>query len=286
MNFCPLNLGLILFLGICWSGTLSRTVGADDNSVRYKKCRVRRLVEMLHDGENKRIRSGAAYSLKSFRCAETQEALLNALKDPDESVRIAALSSLAEVGDRAVLSILRTVDDSNHVVREQLQRTIVLLEERFPENRSDIRWKNVKGVIELGVLRDGTGHEHTELLTKYLSRHLRLKKGIIVAEPPLTLDKMKEVIARSKAKPLLITGVLSQLRKRTVAGEIYWDAAVSITVIGFPGVSIRALLNNKATISREAHHYSEYHDEIMAERVVEEVMRSVANDIAKKLKEI
>ena len=285
MNSCPLNFCLILFLGICWSGMLSRTVGADDDSARYKR-RARQLVAMLHDGENKRIRSGAAYSLKSFRCTETQEALLNALRDPEESVRIAALSSLAEVGDRAVLSILRTVEDSNHVVREQLQRTIVLLEERFPENRSRIRWENVKGVIELGVLRDGTGHQHTALLAKYLSRHLRLKKGIVVAEPPLTLDKMKEVVARYKAKPLLITGVLSQLRKRTVAGEIYWDAAVSIAVIDFTGKSIRAILNNTATISREVHSYSEYHDEIMAKQVVEEVMRTVANDIARKLKEI
>lgn len=285
MNCCALKFGLILFLGIFWSGTLSRAVGAEDESGWYR-CRVNRLIGMLRDGENKRIRSGAAYSLKKFRCAESQEALLNALMDPEESVRIAALSSLAEVADRGVLPILKASDDPNHVVREQMKRTIVLLEERFPQTRARIQWENVDGVIELSVLRDGTGHEYSQLLTKYLSRHLRLKKGIVVTDPPLTLDKLKKVIARCKAKPLLITGVLSQLKKRTVAGKIYWDAAVSITVIDFPGKSIRALLTNKATISREANHYSEYHDEIMAERAVEEVMRSVANDIARKLKDI
>lgn len=281
------SVGIVVLFLVCtspiWARPLEATHTVDNPGYQ---CRVEKLVDMLLANKSPETRIEAAYSLKNFSSPSVQEALLTALLDPEESVRIAALSSLAVVGDKSILPTLRAMADENEVVKEQLRRTIVLLEERFPESRLPVEWQTVRGVVEIRGLRDGTGNDYSVLLNKFLTRHLRLQTNFVVAEPPAGLDRLTQVFKHCHAKPLMVTGVLHELSKRKYRGGMFWDAAVSITVLDFPGKSIRALLTNTVSVGRASRHYRRHQDRLMEERAMEEVMRAVASDISRRLDEL
>ncbi len=250
---------------------------------------IERLTELLLGAKSHRVRTQAAYSLANHPSAETQDALLHAMMDPHEAVRTAALSSLAKVGDRSAIAILRSSEDSNHVVRDQLRRTLVYLEERYPDARVPIKWKTIKSVIEIGVLTDRSGSGRRNIrddLRKYFARHLRTKEGMAVTDNGSGLAALKSAIKRHRIKPLHMTGNLVSLLKRRSGSDVIWEAVVSVTVLDYPGKSIRALLNNRAELRRPVRVYRPEQDRVMQDRAIEEAIRAATEDLVAQLKNI
>jgi HEAT repeats len=250
---------------------------------------VEKLTAMLLDSRNHRVRAEAAYSLGKFPGEETNDALLNAMMDDNEGVRVAALSSLAKVGNAETIAVLRSTRDKNHVVRDQLHRTVVLLEERYPHARQPVDWKQVTGAIEIGALKDNTNSNDQRRmlgLRKYLTRHIRLQLGLAVAPPPEGLDKIKRVLKKNKIKPIFITVTLTSLEKSRSGGDVVWEARISTTVLNYPQKAIRAMIGNRAAIRRPLKLYRSNHDLSMQNRAIEEASRAAAENLAKKISEI
>jgi hypothetical protein len=259
------------------------------SQVRAEPPQVPRLVELLLNAEGYRVRTQAAYSLGAFTGPDVQDALLSALMDPHEAVRVAALVSLAKAGDASVISLLRGSDDPNAVVKEQLRHTLVLLEERFPETRVPLDWTRVSTIIEAAGLRDESSCGRSELpdvFQRLLARQLRMQDRLAVAEAPRGLDQMGDVISRNKLRALFVTGAVSQMAKRKSGADVVWDVSVSLTVMSHPGKSIRAMVTGKASVSRAARTYTTEEDDSMQDRALEDAIRSAVESLAAKIREI
>ncbi len=263
---CFLTLGLVV---------LSFFAHADSN--------VGRLVDLLLDSKSHRVRTEAAYSLGNLNCANAREALLHALMDPHEAVRTAALSSIAKIGDRSTVGALRGFQDKNHVVRDQLHRTLIYLEERFPGTRRPVNWRKIRSVIEIGSVADRSRIGRKGLssdLEKYLTRHFRMHPGIAVEKGNGSLDRLSDIIKRHRIKPLIVTGNLVSLSKRNAVKEVIWEAALSVTVLDYPDRSICAMINNSAQVHRPERIYEENQDHSMQDRAIEEAIRAAADNLA------
>jgi hypothetical protein len=262
---------------------------ATASQVRAEPPQVPRLVDMLLNAEGYRVRTQAAYSLGAFIGPEVQDALLSALMDPHEAVRVAALVSLSKMGDASVISLLRGSDDPNPVVKEQLRHTIVLLEERFPDTRVPLDWTHISTVVEAVGLRDDSGSGRSDVpavFGRVLTRQLRMQERLAVAEAPRGLDQIGDVISRYKLHPLFITGAVTQMAKRTSGGDVIWDVTVSLTIMSHPGKSIRAMVTGKASVSHAARSHVPDDDYGMQDRAIEDAVRSAVESLAAKIREI
>ncbi len=243
-----------------------------------------KLAKILLDDENYRARAQAAYSLRDYPGPETEEALLFALADVNEAVRLGALSSLAKVGGLTALADIRLLDEENHVVRDQLHRTIVALEEKFPEARAPVEWSKVDGAVEMLAFTsvvDGQGNLAGEL-RKYLARHLRMQSGLAVVQ---SLDKVMVAKNQISFKPLFITGSLLSLRKSTEGNEVLFEAVVSIAVLDYPGKTIRFVLTNRASIRRPAKQANNKQSSVLRSSVLERAMSAIAEELRGRLED-
>lgn len=248
-----------------------------------------KLVDILLGSNSHRVRTQAAYSLGEYPGKRSQEALLHALLDDNGGVRAAALTSLAKIGDRSIIPALKSTRDNNKVVQDQLHRTIVLLEEKYPEARTPVKWNHVKSLVEISSLRDRSKSGRKGLtaeLQKYMARHFRLQNGFAVADGKRGFLSLDKVIRRYQIKPFYVMGSLVSLKKKSTAGDVVWEAAVSLSVLDHPGHSIKAVVQNRAEVRRPASDYRKEHDTAMQNMAVEEAIRSAAEGIAKRVGEI
>lgn len=246
------------------------------------------LVSLLLDSPNHRTRTQAAYSLGNFTSPEAREALLNALIDPHEAVRVAALSSLAKVGDRSTVAELRGCREENRVVRDQLRRTLVLLEERFPETRQPVDVRTVKTVVEIEGIMDRTGGPESRvlLLRRFMSRHLRMQEGMALAEPPVGIGGIVKDIERRNVKAVVVTASLSSLAESRIGSDVVWRAELSIAVLDYPGRAIRAMIRNHAEVRRPASVYRPDQSESMQSKAIESATAAAVDDLILRLGEI
>ncbi|MCP4677156.1 MAG: HEAT repeat domain-containing protein [Deltaproteobacteria bacterium] len=250
---------------------------------------VDRLVDLLLGSKSHRVRTEAAYSLGNLNSTDSRDALLHALMDPHEAVRTAALSSLAKIGDRSAVTVLRDLKDKNHVVRDQLHRTLIYLEERFPDMRRPVNWRKIRSVIEIGSIADRSRIGRKGLsndLKKYLARHFRMHREIAVEKGNGSLDRLSGIIKRHRIKPLIVTGNLVSLSKRSAGKEVIWEAALSVTVLDYPERSIRAMINNSAEVHRPERIYKKNQDYSMQDRAIEEAIRAATDNLATQIKKI
>ena len=251
--------------------------------------KVDRLIELLRSSRNYRVRVQAAYSLAEFPSNRVRRAIAFALTDPHEAVRIAALVSLTEVGDASSIQALREFVEENKVVREQARKTLVLLEERFPNARLPVDWKNVKGIIEIGGFSDKSGSDRRGLdkvVYKYLKRHIRMQEGLAVADSPGGLADFDELIRRYRIKPFYVTPTVTSMSKRMQGEEVVWEVAISITVLDHPGKSIRAVMSSSASSTLPAEIYTAFQNRPMQEMAFEDAFRDVIESFTKKVTDI
>jgi HEAT repeats len=243
------------------------------------------LARQLLESKSHRMRARAAYSLEKFPGPKTQDLLFNALMDGDESVRLATLSSLAKVGDSQAIEVLRSTTDENHVVREELRRTLVVLEDKFPQVRASVKWNEVSGVIQIGTMYGKTGHfgELTTELRRYLALHIRLQKGLAVVE---SLKEKNRTIKKNSIKPLMVTGNLKSLTRKRRGNSIDFEATVSIVVLDYPGKSIRSLITQAATVRRPLNVYQANQDVELCSQVIQKAMKAVAMDLNRNLADL
>lgn len=248
-----------------------------------------KLVELLMNSKSHRERIEAAHRLGKYPGKRSQDALLYALRDDDEGVRAAAVTSLSKMGDSSTIPALKSIRDDNQVVQDLLHRAIVLLEEKYPEARTPVEWNQVKSLVEISSLQDRSRSGRSGLnaeLRKYMARHFRLQNGFAVTEGKRGFLSLNKVIRRYQIKPFYVMGSLVSLKKKSAGGNVVWEAAVSLSVLDHPGRTVRAVVQNRAEVRRPASEYRREHDTAMQNMAVEEAIRAAAEGIAKRAGEI
>ncbi|MCP4605015.1 MAG: HEAT repeat domain-containing protein [Proteobacteria bacterium] len=287
MNLSATNLKLKIPIYVLFFSTLIFSPSLRSDSKTDSK--TGHLVNLLLSEKSHRVRTQAAFSLANYPCAKSQDALLYALMDPHEAVRAATLSSLAKIGDHSVVPILRSFNESNYVVKDQLRRTIVYLEERFPKVRQPVSWNEVTSAIEIGSISDRSGSRREGLIAdirNYLARYFRMQAGFAVAELPNGLTGLGRIIKKNDIKALYVTGNLISLKKSRSGNEVVWEAVVSVAILDYQDKSMRATLNNRAEIHRPLRYYQPEHDQTMQDMAIEEAIKTVAVDLALQLSKL
>ncbi len=244
-----------------------------------------RLARVVLEAGNHRLRARAAYSLEDYTGTAVREALHYALTDEHDEVRLAAISSLAKVGDPETITILRALQEKNHVLRNELHRAIVLLEEKYPEARAPIDWTKIVGVVEIVSLASAVDGR-TSLVVEFrdhLTRHIRMQRGLAVVD---SLDEIGGAPKRDSITPLAITGNLLALTETVTGDEIVFEAVVSVAVLSYPGKSIRFVLTNRATVRRPLKPSGMKQDPAPVSQVLDRAMMAIAEELKRRLADI
>ncbi len=262
----------ISFGGAAWSGPKSKSP--------------KEQIKTLLEDKRYQQRMRAAYELAKFKGTEVQSTLLRALDDPHEGVRAAVLKTLAKVGDASVIGVLKKRRDANHVVRQEMQRTIVLLEERFPRARAKVDWGTVKGVIEIGALTNKSAIKRSTLLPRLrtlLEQAIRMQPDLAAADNKNGLKALEKEIAEHNLKPLVLMVNIKSLNKRLTGAETVWETDISITVFDHPDRWIKATLRNSGSSSKPKKEYAPNQDEALQELALKNAVQLAMEDLAQRL---
>ncbi|MBW2537693.1 MAG: hypothetical protein JRI55_39775, partial [Deltaproteobacteria bacterium] len=209
-------------------------------------------------------------------------------EDERVEVRLACLDALAVVGDQTSIAPLREHEEENAVARTERRRALVLLEERYPEERAGIAWDEVTAVVAVGALVDASesGEDLSPELRRFLLRHLRMQPGLAVVDSPEELERIDARLWWHRLRPLLVTGRLHTLNASRMGDELIWQAAGSVTVLDYRDRTIRAVLDNRALVHTAAGRGTGPSGSAPTSRAVEEAMRSAAESLSSRLDEI
>jgi len=112
------NLGMGI---ICWI-----LLGCSSNSAER---RTEKLVCMLNNGDNYRVRVSAASALGNIGTTEAKHALVRAVEDENDLVAISAATALAQIGDRSAIKYLENAyrKTQSTALKSQIRATIRIL---------------------------------------------------------------------------------------------------------------------------------------------------------------
>lgn len=99
-----------------------------------KKQKISKLHKALAE-KDPQIRIAVVEALGTIEHDDARNNIINALRDPEATVRSAAVASLAKNGNERVLEFIRkvSVDDSDQIVRTKATEAYVTLKQRVAE---------------------------------------------------------------------------------------------------------------------------------------------------------
>jgi len=213
--------------------------------------RTDRLVDLLRNSGNYRVRVQSAQSLGRIRDLATAPALISALDDQHPAVRAAAAQALGRLGARDALPQLRRLaadrSQPNEVV-QQAQRAVSQIQQiagsgaptKTAPPSGEIRY--YIGVGEMGNttgIRDG---ELEKTLGEMITNELGRAPGVKIAPPRETPNAAQKVIKKNGWAGYFLQG--SVVRLEDSGGQIH--ALVSIMVLSNPGRDLRMMLHGRA----------------------------------------
>lgn len=94
------------------------------------------------------------------------------------------------------------------------------------------------------------------------------------------LTDLKAALSHSRAMPLIVTANLVSLSQSQADGMVSWEATVTMSLSDHPGGSLRAVLTERAAVSRESRFYrASTHEKAMQQRAVSEAARAISKGI-------
>lgn len=213
--------------------------------------RTDRLVDLLRNSGNYRVRVQSAQSLGRIRDLETAPALITALEDQHPAVRAAAAQALGRLGARNALPQLRRLaaDGSQpDEVSQQAQRAISQIQQiaegdapsKTAPPSGEIRF--YIGVGEMGNTTDVRPGELEKTLGDMITEELGKAAGVQLAPPGQTPADAQKVIKKNGWAGYFLQG--SVVRLEDSGGQIH--ALVSIMVLSNPGRDLRMMLHGRA----------------------------------------
>lgn len=217
----------------------------------YADPRTERLINMLQESGNYRVRVQSAISLGRITDPEVVPALIQALNDPHDAVRIAVISSLGRLGDSAALQPLREIANSTENsadIREQARNAIQQIERMGALKGKNVTTQQIAGGVKFYIGIGDMGNVTTigkGVIEKELKNIVReeLEKVSLVSVAPdnESISKTKIVLNQKNLKGFFIQGSLTQLSKQ---GNVIM-ATVSIMVLTNPDRSLKVMLQGR-----------------------------------------
>ena len=207
---------------------------------------VDKAAKVLANSDDYRLRLGAALTLGNTGDFKARKPLEGALSDPHPSVRQAAASALAKLGDPLAIPALeeRAKKEPNAPTKAAMKKAIVDLKASSASGTSVVSstapqlggapdWSKTKYVVKLQKVSNGTGIRG-EALAKVLSASARSKFGGITGVYVLPDDSTgTSMLTTAQQKGLPVLGVdasISQLEQGTFAGDLKVQAKVSFAI--------------------------------------------------------
>ena len=207
---------------------------------------VDKAAKVLATSDDYRLRLGAALTLGNSGDFKARKPLEEALDDPHPSVRQAAATALAKLGDVLAVSALesRAKKEPNAPTKASMQKAIAELKTSSSSSSSGggsggggstgaaPDWKSTKYVVKLQKVSNGTG-VRGEALATVLRQSAMAKfggvSGVLVLDE--TASSALLVTAQQKGLPVLgVDASLSSLDQGTFAGDLKIQAKVSFAI--------------------------------------------------------
>lgn len=196
------------------------------------------LIEKLRNGEDFRVRVTAALELGKTKKTEAREPLIGALDDGNAAVRAAAAAALKVLGDPKAIPALRAHrKDPSPAVRSQIKTSIKALRALKYKKKEKIDY-----VVEIGKMRDGTGNRSRKLLEELKETSVEKVKalpGVVIS------DEAKN--GHAKLPKVMISGKLSQLKRRRDGKQVVITARIEYIVHSMPSRTIKGKYSGSAT---------------------------------------
>ncbi|GAC1543919.1 MAG: hypothetical protein NVS3B10_08080 [Polyangiales bacterium] len=204
---------------------------------------VDKAAKVLATSDDYRLRLGAALTLGNSGDFKARKPLEEALDDPHPSVRQAAATALAKLGDVLAVSALesRAKKEPNAPTKVSMQKAIAELKASSSSGGGSggggstgaaPDWKSTKYVVKLQKVSNGTG-VRGEALATVLRQSAMAKfggvSGVLVLDE--TASSALLVTAQQKGLPVLGGDAsLSSLDQGTFAGDLKIQAKVSFAI--------------------------------------------------------
>jgi hypothetical protein len=203
----------------------------------------RELVEQLQNGEDFRVRVTAALELGKRSDPNAIDPLVDALNDPNASVRAAAVAALEQIGDASALPALKEKRlDRSDAVRRAVRSAIITLEQ--PPNA-----RPTKVLVQIGAMKNQTSVKGSGIeaeLEQESRKKLDELPGIeVLASTPDQSQESK----KKKLPVVMVSGHIQKLRAVRDGQEIVYSASVEYILHSMPGQTIAAKVSGNATAS-------------------------------------
>lgn len=221
-------------------------------SIGFGDARTERLVELLRNSGNYRVRVQSAQSLGRIRDPQTVPPLIEALRDRHPAVRAASALALGRIGSpEALVALQRLARDSNQPqeVISQANRAIQQIRAMTQMNRSSqgkssgqpVQTRFYIGVGEMGNTTKKRSGELEKTLARMVRSELSKADGVKLAPAREPLNKTKRILKAKGWTGFYIQGSVTRLE--LTGGKIH--AVVSIMVLSNPGRDLRMMLQGR-----------------------------------------
>lgn len=223
--------------------------------------RTERLIELLRNSGNYRVRVQSAQSLGRIRDPSTVEPLVESLQDEHPAVRAAAALALGRIGAPAALPALRRLaadrDQPAEVVSqaesaiEQIQTMSQLSTTSSPPaSSSSSETRFYVGVGEMGNTTGRRAGELEKTLERLVRQELGHADGIKLAPAQETPAQTKRVLQGKGWMGYFVQGSVTRLE--AVSGQIH--AVISIMILSNPERDLRMMLQGRGTAAISGQH--------------------------------
>lgn len=229
---------------LCWF-VLADVAWADE--------RTERLVELLRNSGNYRVRVQSAQSLGRIRDPSTVSALVRSLNDDHPAVRAASALALGRIGSSEAVPHLRRLANSSSQPREVVSQAQSAIEQirRMTSMSTSTPPSSATGgatrfYIGVGTMGNTTGKRSGELektLKRLVREQLQGSGGIKIAPASETPSQTKRVLKSKGWTGYYIQGSVTRLEE--VGGQIH--AVISVMVLSNPGRDLRMMLQGRGT---------------------------------------
>jgi hypothetical protein len=202
---------------------------------------LRELADKLKNGDDFRVRMTAALELGRLQDPNAIDPLVDALDDPNASVRAAAAAALEQIGDASAVPALKQKRlDRSDAVRRAVKSAIITLEQP-PDSRP------TKVLVQIGPMKNRTNVKSNGIEAE-LDHESRKKLDELPGIEVLTGDTQQD--SKKKRLPVvLVSGQIQKLRAVREGQDIVYMASVEYIVHTMPEQSIAAKVSGNATAS-------------------------------------
>ena len=203
---------------------------------------LRELGDKLRTSEDFRMRVTAALELGRLGDPNAVDPLVDALDDPNASVRAAAAAALEQIGDTSALPGLKQHRlDRSDAVRRAVRAAIITIEQP-PEARP------TKVLVQIGAMKNQTNVKSSAVEAE-LEEESRKKLDELPGIEILNEKDSKQDSNKKKLPVVMVSGHIQKLKAVREGNEIVYSASVEYILHTMPEQAIAATVSGNATAS-------------------------------------